>query len=233
MKKMQEVLRFEKKYALSQYEAALLESSLATILQQDVNGKDNTGYGVRSLYFDTPFNKDFHEKVEGMEERCKVRLRIYHPNDQVAKLELKEKVGDRQRKRSLQVTKEQALEMCQGNYQCLQQMESPFAQYMYAYMTKEGYLPKCIVAYKRLAFCVDTNDIRLTLDRELEATESNFNLFETQLGLSPVGQLMSTVLEVKYNHFLLSYVKDLLSLHNRTQVSESKYCNSRMLLLSD
>ncbi len=230
---MQEVLRYEKKYAIPQYEVALLESLLRNVLSVDVHAREDTGYCVRSLYFDTPENKDFYEKIDGMEQRCKVRLRVYDPKDQVAKLELKEKVGDLQRKRSLEVTKEQAIELSQGNYTCLQQMESSFAQFMYAYMTEQMYIPKCIIEYKRLAFCVETNDVRLTLDRELTATEANFNLFDTQLALSPVGQFMSTVLEVKYNHFLLSYIKDLLGLHNRMQVSESKYCNSRMLLLSD
>ncbi len=35
------------------------------------------------------------------------------------------------------------------------------------------------------------------------------------------------VLEVKYNGFLLSYIKDLVSSANRSELSVSKYCLAR------
>ena len=40
------------------------------------------------------------------------------------------------------------------------------------------------------------------------------------------------VLEVKYNGFLLSYLKDLLNLVGRSELSVSKYCLARSVSLS-
>ena len=49
------------------------------------------------------------------------------------------------------------------------------------------------------------------------------------LALLPVwyADPYNAVLEVKYNGFLLSYIKDLVSLANRSEFSVSKYCLSR------
>ncbi len=230
---MKDISRYEKKYAVSQYESITLYQLLRNVLEADENANGDDGYLVRSLYFDTPFHKDFYEKVDGLHERCKVRLRIYHPDSPTAKLELKEKSGDLQRKRSLNLSREQAIEMIHGDYECLREIDTPFSNYMYAYMRENLYKPKCVVEYKRLAFCVQANDIRITLDSELSATEANYNIFQKDLMLYPVEPLMATVLEVKYNNFLFSYVKDLVGIHNRVQVSESKYCRARGLLLSE
>ena len=40
------------------------------------------------------------------------------------------------------------------------------------------------------------------------------------------------VLEVKYNGFLLSYIKDLLDLVERSELSVSKYCLGRGVSLN-
>ena len=53
-----------------------------------------TGYPIRSLYFDTPEDRDFHEKEDGIELRRKLRLRCYAPDAAFALLEMKQKQGD-------------------------------------------------------------------------------------------------------------------------------------------
>ncbi len=82
---------------------------------------------VRSLYFDTIDDTDYTEKEDGYEYRKKIRLRIYSPSANNAKLEMKEKLGDNQRKRSLNISKEHALELISGRYECLLSYENPFA----------------------------------------------------------------------------------------------------------
>ena len=66
------------------------------------------GYPIRSLYFDTLHDRDYAEKLMGTDPRRKVRLRVYDPSGDFALLELKQKQGDNQRKRSLPVTREEA-----------------------------------------------------------------------------------------------------------------------------
>ena len=48
----------------------------------------------------------------------------------------------------------------------------------------------------------------------------------------PVMDPCCLVLEVKYNGFLLSYIKDLLNLVERSELSVSKYCLARSVSLS-
>lgn len=233
MKGMADVFRKEKKYIISQTTSSKLYQLFSQVLQEDANNSLNQGYLVRSLYFDTIDDTDYTEKEDGYEERKKIRLRIYSPGENTAKLELKEKSGDNQRKRSLTVSKEHALELIEGRYECLLTYETPFAQELYFTMMQQLYLPKCIVQYKRTAFIVPENDIRITLDARIEATESNFDLFSTNLNPYPVSHFDDVTLEVKYNRFLLSYVRDLLSGCNKLSTSNSKYGLARSVSKSN
>lgn len=221
-----DVLRQEKKYLLYLEQTERLRHRLGQTLREDIHGRDG-GYLVRSLYYDTPDDTDFHEKSDGIGDRRKIRLRVYDPKAESAKLELKEKMGDFQRKRSLPVSKEEAQKLMVGDYTCLLLRGEPFALEMYITMQEKSYRPRCIVEYDRTAWFVQENDIRITLDANIRATESNLDLFSDRLMTYPVSERGVTTLEVKFNNFLLSYVRDLLSLHGEPQVSASKYCMAR------
>lgn len=223
-----DVLRQEKKYLLSTEQTERMRRCLSRVLEEDIHAEQG-GYLVRSLYFDTPDDTDFHEKSDGIGQRRKIRLRIYDPEDKKAKLELKEKAGDFQRKRSLIVSREEAEQMTEGNYTCLLLREDPFAQDMYITMQEKAYRPRCVVEYDRSAWFVRENDTRITLDADIRATESHLDLFAGRLLTYPVSERGVTTLEVKFNHFLLSYVRDLLALHGQPQVSASKYCMARSI----
>ena len=71
---MEEVFRQEKKFLISLEEFYKCSGQLDPILLQDPNNGLH-GYRIRSLYFDTPEEKDFFEKEEGVETRRKIRLR--------------------------------------------------------------------------------------------------------------------------------------------------------------
>lgn len=105
--------------------------------------------------------------------------------------------------------------------------EEKLAQELYYIIRKEVYLPRCIVEYKRRAFSVPTNNIRITFDSEIKSTEGNFDLFSETLPLYPVESKNNVILEVKYNHFLLSYIKDALNMCEVTEESYSKYVKAR------
>ncbi len=227
MSETKDISRKEKKYIISQTQSSNLYQLFSQVLHQDSHNSSNQGYMVRSLYFDTIDDIDYTEKEDGYESRKKIRLRIYSPDEENAKLELKEKNGDNQRKRSVTISKEHALELISGRYECLLSHENPFANELYFLMSQQLYLPKCIVEYRRTAFIVPENDIRITLDSRIEATETNFDLFSNNLNMYPVSHLDDVTLEVKYNHFLLSYVRDLLSSCDKTSTSNSKYCLAR------
>jgi hypothetical protein len=88
-------------------------------------------------------------------------------------------------------------------------------------------MPVAVVQYNRKAYIAKENKIRITFDSNIIATESNFNIFDENLLMYPVFDKFNTVLEVKYNGFLLTYIKDLFNGINKSETSVSKYCLSR------
>lgn len=220
------VMRTEKKYEISYFTAHKLKNMLSTALHSDeFNNSD--GYSVRSLYFDTLYDNDYWDKQDGLENRKKIRLRLYNPEAETVKLELKEKVGENQLKRSLSITKDMAYKLIQGNYSCLLEINNDFANELFFIMQTNLYKPKCIVEYTRHAYIVQENNIRITIDSNIRATEANFDIFSKNLNLYPVSPQI--ILEVKYNNFLLSYVKNIIDIANKNELSASKYCLSRSI----
>ena len=130
-------------------------------------------------------------------------------------------------KRSLKISRQDAYKMIRGDYTCLLSYEEVFAKEIYAFMTANLYRPKVIVEYHRDAFLVKENNIRLTFDHHLVATESSYNIFDPDLQMTPIIDPYNVVLEVKYNGFLLSYIKDLIRDISCVSTSASKYYMSR------
>ncbi len=225
---MLEVSRKEFKYAVSPIEAAHIRQRLRLVTKPDPHNGDQ-GYPVRSLYFDTPYDRDYREKINGCDARQKVRLRIYGVRDEFAKLELKEKAAGYQRKRSLALSRDEARELMRGDYGCLLRHDDAFAHEMYARMATNLYRPKCIVQYLREAYCLQENETRITFDSKARFSESSMELFDPQLTLLPMRELSGITMEVKYNNFLLSTVKAALGDRLRVQESRSKYCAGRRI----
>ncbi|WP_051355907.1 VTC domain-containing protein [Acetobacterium malicum] len=216
------VIRTEKKFLISLYKAIVLSNKLGSLLFADShNGTE--GYLVRSLYFDSVDDRDYYEKEDGLLMRKKIRLRVYSPDDELVKLEKKEKHGDNQCKRTLNISRETAKQMILGNYDELFKNPHPFAQELYHDLVTGSYVPKCMVEYQRKAFIVPENDTRITIDSNIYASESSYDLFRESFNGYPVSHCDDVTLEVKYNNFLLSYVKDLLDSCQKTQVSYGKY----------
>lgn len=225
---MQEVLRSEKKYLIGLDELLRKGRTFPLLLHEDPhNGSE--GYLVRSLYFDTADDGDFFDKVHGVEVRRKLRLRIYDPSDDFAVLEMKQKQGVQQRKRSLRLPRAEAERLIAGDDTPLLSHADPFAAECYVLLHSRLYCPKTIVQYRRRAFIARENSTRVTFDHRIDATETSFDLFDPGLLLNPVLPRSQTVLEVKYNGFLLSYIKQVISTLDRSELSVSKYCLARQL----
>lgn len=223
---MNKVTREEKKFLISVAEFLNTSNKLEQVMLQDPHNGTH-GYMIRSLYFDTIRDGDFFEKQAGVELRRKVRLRCYDPGHDFAMLELKQKQGSNQLKRSLKVTREDAQRLIQCDYSPLLKYSEPFAAEMYALMQTRVYRPKTIVQYNRKAFIAKENRIRLTFDNSIVSTESSFDLFSESLNMSPVLDPYEVVLEVKFNGFLLSYIRGLINNIDKSELSVSKYVLAR------
>lgn len=223
---MNEVLRQEKKFLIDISQYYKFSRNLQRFMLPDPHNEGD-GYLIRSLYFDTPEDEDYLGKVDGVELRRKIRLRSYGPAQDFAMLEMKQKQGAMQKKRSVRLPEEEARLLCRGELSPLLTHPEPFARECYALMQMQCYRPRAVVEYRRTAFIAKENKIRVTFDHHITATESNFDIFDASLLQYPVQDPSLVVLEVKYNGFLLSYIKDMLQECGSSELSVSKYCLGR------
>ena len=221
------VVRTEKKYSISQCQQNTLIYRLEPIMSIDKYSNID-GYMVRSLYFDSIYDNDYFDKISGVELRKKIRLRIYSPEQTTVKLELKQKQGSAQKKTSLSITKKLAEEMICGNYTGLAELNSELALNLYQILETGLYRPKCIVEYHRIAFAEGSTDTRVTIDSEIGTSLFCDRFFDKNLNLMPVRR--EPVLEIKYNGFLLSNIKQVLDFADAPELAISKYAMSRQLL---
>lgn len=220
------VIRTEKKYQIDFIQKSVLMNRLSNVIEMDAHGGID-GYKVRSLYFDSINDDDLFDKLDGLECRKKIRLRIYSPEQTQVKLEMKQKQGASQQKKTMWISRELAQEMIEGNYGGLLELDSDLAIEIYQIMQTGLYSPKCIIEYSRVAFVEDCNNIRITFDSEIGVNTSCENFFKNDLCFIPV--LNEPVLEVKYNGFLLSSIKQIINMADMPEISVSKYALSRQV----
>lgn len=226
---LNQVMRKEKKFLLGQGEFYGLKHRLDGVLHPDPHNGLH-GYRVRSLYFDSIDDRDYFEKLWGIEVRRKLRLRCYDPSGDFAMLEMKQKQGDTQKKRSLRLDRDDAAKLCKGDFSPLLHYggdQEAFAMECYGMATRLCYRPCTIVEYQRMAYIGKENHIRITLDHNILSTESSTDLFSPGLMMNPVLDPSLAVVEVKYNNFLLSYFQRLLNVMDRPEISVSKYYLAR------
>ena len=81
--------RNEIKFQINQQSAYLLDLRLKQILPGDKNSVEDNAYEITSLYFDDPSNFAYLDKINGINERVKYRLRYYNGNRDFIRLERK------------------------------------------------------------------------------------------------------------------------------------------------
>ena len=89
------------------------------------------------------------------------------------------------------------------------------------------YRPKTIVEYNRKAFIAKENNIRVTFDSNIISTESSFDIFSDRLNMNYVLDPYDVVMEVKFNGFLLDYIRQTINCADRSELSVSKYVLAR------
>lgn len=70
-------------------------------------------------------------------------------------------------KYSIPVSREQALQMEQGDASFLLEYETELAMRLYLRITQGCYRPKTIIDYQRLAFAYPAGDVRITFDTDI------------------------------------------------------------------
>ena len=223
---MQTVFRKEIKYVLPIEKFIRIESQLEALMTRDGNGRNGT-YMVRSQYYDSIGEQDLLDNISGVQEKRKIRLRMYSVEDDRVKLEYKCKSGSDGVKYSIDISREEALMMEQHRYAFLLQREEDLSHFLYNKLLQGGYRPKVIVEYQRTAFQYPVNDVRITFDHHIKGSVNPYGLFEESPFYFPIMSDDVGVLEVKYNGFLPGHLKNLVHQVDSLEEANSKYSNSR------
>lgn len=226
---MLSVSRQEQKYVISLEDRLYLLNALDQLLIPDAYGGYN-GYHVRSAYFDGINNNDYWDKANGEVKKKRIRVRIYHPTDTIAKYEIKRKVYENQLKESITISREDAQELLKGNYEVLLQYDSDVARYGYGIMCAQCYRPVSIVDYDRRAYTHPDFSTRVTIDNHLRYCDSNLDLYSSRLNFKNAIAPDQSILEIKYDRFLFEQLQKVLKRCDLSGKPPSKFGSSRIRL---
>lgn len=220
--------RHELKYYLNQIQLDMTLQQFSGLMPMDTNCKDGQGYRVRSLYFDSNDDECLYQKQSGNLLRKKIRLRTYGDgSDDMVKFEIKRKHGQIVKKDSVIISKEDAKQVCLGNYAVLLSKNAPVLHEIYATFMTKLYRPKVIVEYIRTAFVLPVENIRITFDQNLCSNINHLDLFSGEKNIMPIIIEGKQILEIKYDNFFPGYLKKLLSKVSSERMAISKYTLAR------
>lgn len=176
-------LRFEKKYLVPNVALDALRARFIPFLRPDTfAGIEKYGfpeYTVRSIYYDSPDKRSVDEKIAGVEERKKLRIRGYDKfnSDSQVFLEVKRKLGNRiYKNRSLLPYSEVPNFLLFGptdeiaqNLKEKQHYEDAM-RFMFL-LKKNNMSPLNLIVYEREAYHGKFNaDLRITLDKNIRSS---------------------------------------------------------------
>lgn len=217
----QKSYRQEIKQLLSPAQALLLEQRISAVLQPDTYSDSSGKYYIRSIYFDTPTDTAYQDKISGIDNREKIRIRFYGLDASVIKLERKEKRNNLIHKDSFSISKETAEQMLAGNFESLLTYEHSLAEYIYSLSRSNTLRPVVVVDYVRKAYIHPVGNVRITFDMQLQARTPETNIWEPGALYHVLGE--NTILEIKFNQYLPDYIRQLLCSVPGQRMALSKY----------
>ncbi len=225
-------LRHELKYYISYSAYIALRHRLKLVMREDPHALDDKGYFVSSLYFDDIDDKAMREKLAGLIYRQKIRIRIYNNCDSHIRLERKSRFEGLVKKESKKISIDEYNEILLGNYEFLSKDKTKISQRFYIDF-KYGLLkPAVIVDYRREAYILDYEDIRITFDKMICSRNTKNDLFDENYIFLRAVENNVVVMEVKYNNFLPDYIRSLIQVASCQMLSISKYVLCREIKTS-
>jgi len=222
--------RHELKYYMNSYQYESMKRQLRSLLKADKYAGPDGDYHIRSLYFDDIDNKALHEKLGGVRDREKYRIRIYNRSEKIIHLEKKIKFNEYVSKVKEPLTRELYDAIMAGNYEPLNDPSKPLLAEMYYQMKNKLLRPKVIVDYVREAYVCGEGNVRITFDKKLMTGLNQVDIFDSALCMIRAFDEDITVLEVKYDEYLPEYVRTAIQNGGLVRQSNSKYVLCRKLI---
>lgn len=218
--------RHEWKHEINYSDMVVLRQRLKAVMKPDenaVNGK----YFIRSLYFDNISDKALSEKIDGVNCREKFRIRYYNDDTSLIHLEKKSKINGLGNKQSASLSAEEAQKIVDGDFDWMIDCDRPLVQELYSKMMSQGLRPKTIVDYTREPFVFSAGNVRVTLDYDIRTGLYCTDFLNPDCITIPAGNA-PIILEVKWDEFLPSVIRDIVQLESRRTAAFSKYAACRI-----
>ncbi len=220
---MEKNFRHEYKYLISRESARLLKMRLPHVMQRDPHAGETGQYTIRSLYFDDLAYGAFEEKVSGVDNRIKYRIRCYNYDDQIFKLEKKEKKGHLTRKTAQKVSKADVISLQKNPRQRCPHYSAGLAEELRLACVSKGTKPVVLVDYDRTPFVSVYGNTRITLDENLRTIPYAADIFAPATPAVPVMEPDQVILEVKFDDFLPGHLAAALADIPKAPMAISKF----------
>lgn len=222
--------RNEWKYECREADLARLEARLSSGLIPDAHGTDGR-YSVHSLYFDDLMDSCVGDTDSGISRRYKYRVRFYDTYSGFLLLEKKEKYDGRCHKKSCVLSPEEFEALLGEDFsELMWQTEKPVLKEFCLHAITRGFRPKVIIDYERSAYVEPITNVRITVDRNISASDCCEKFLEGDYLKRAVLPEKSHVLEVKFDDILTSHIRHLVSDSCLVQSAFSKYTMGRRAL---
>lgn len=218
--------RHEVKHSINLVDYFVLRQRLRAVLYPDVHAGTDGTYHIRSLYFDNAENKALREKLDGIKNRDKYRIRYYNDDTGFIHLEKKSKRGNLCVKQSALMKAEQVQALLEGDVGWMKASGDSLVRELFYKMQQDGLRPVTLVDYERDPFTYPAGNVRVTLDHHLRTSLYCSEFLNPDCVTIPAGE--DIILEVKWDAYLPDIVRDVVQLQNRRAAAFSKYAACRI-----
>ena len=223
---METAWRHEWKHEISFADLLCIRQRLRAVAETDPHAVDGK-YRVRSLYFDTPGDRALREKIDGADPREKFRIRCYNGDTSVIRLEKKARRGGLGAKFSAPLSAVETRKLIAGDLDWMLASGRPLVQELYCRMRYQGLRPKTIVDYTREPFLYRPGNVRVTFDYDIRTGLSCTDFLNPDCVTIPAGDA-PILLEVKWDAYLPSVIRDAVQTGNLRATAFSKYAQCRI-----
>ncbi len=217
--------RNEVKHLITATDRAVLSARLRTVMRLDPHAVERGCYTIRSLYFDNWADTALREKLDGVNERHKFRIRCYNGDASVIHLEKKVKRDSLGYKVSCPLTAEETRKIIAGEIDWMPNSGRALVVELYARMKGEGLKPRTLVEYERIPFVYGPGNVRVTMDYNIRTGLNGLDFLNPHCPLAPTGD--DIILEVKWDDYLPSVIRRAIQLPGRRASAFSKYAACR------
>ncbi len=218
--------RHEVKHIISPGDAAAIRANLTAVATPDPHAAENGSYCIRSLYFDDPLDTALHEKLDGVNERRKFRIRYYNDDLSYIMLECKMKRDGVGCKPQARLTLEETEKIMRGDISWMPASGRPLLTALYADMKTRLLRPKTVVQYRRIPFIYAPGNVRVTIDWDIRTGPPADFLKPDGLTLPIEDNVI--LLEVKWDEYLPGIIRKAAALKSREPTAFSKYAACRV-----